>query len=210
MREIIAILRGVTPEVVEPIGDALVDAGITIIEVPLNSPDPFVSIEKLSARQGERALIGAGTVLSSQEVDQVALAGGRLIVSPNCNREVIERALQLGLQSMPGVFTATECFTAIGAGAKSLKLFPSEIAGPKGLKALKAVLPPDVGLHAVGGVSATNLAEWKQAGASGFGIGSALYKPGDNAVTVAMRARGLVSTYDEVFGPATENGGETA
>lgn len=202
MRRITAILRGVTPGEIVSIGDALIGAGITIIEVPLNSPDPFASIERLAARHGAHALIGAGTVLTPQEVERVAQAGGRLVVSPNCNPEVIARTLQLGLQSMPGVFTATECFAAIDAGASSLKLFPAEIAGPKGLKALRAVLSPDVELHAVGGVSASNLGEWKAAGASGIGIGSAIYKPGDDAAGVASKAEGLVSAYDKVFGPA--------
>ena len=210
MRRIVAILRGVTPEEVDSVGDALMEAGIAIIEVPLNSPDPYTSIKRLAARHGERATIGAGTVLTTKEVDLVAQAGGRLIVSPNCNPEVIDRTLQLGMRSMPGVFTATECFAAINARTKSLKLFPSEVVGPKGLKALRSVLPADVELHAVGGVSASNLAEWKLAGASGFGIGSALFKPGDYAASVASRARELVMAYDAVFTRSGGNGGDAS
>ncbi|MEC9342960.1 MAG: 2-dehydro-3-deoxy-6-phosphogalactonate aldolase [Pseudomonadota bacterium] len=210
MRNIVAILRGVKPGEVEAIGTALIEAGISIIEVPLNSPDPFDSIARLTARHGADALIGAGTVLTPAEVDEVARAGGRLVVSPNCNPEVIGRTLQLGMKSMPGVFTATECFAAIGAGARSLKLFTSEISGPNGLNALRAVLPTDIELHAVGGASAANLAEWKAAGASGFGIGSALYRPGDDAAVVASKARELQAAYDELFEPAANNGEETA
>ncbi|MCI5078359.1 2-dehydro-3-deoxy-6-phosphogalactonate aldolase [Oricola sp.] len=198
-RKIVAILRGIRPDEAAAVGAALVEAGITMIEVPLNSPQPLASIEILARDLGDAALIGAGTVLTPQQVDDVSSAGGRLIVSPNCNTDVISRTLSLGLVSMPGVFTPTECFTAIEAGARAIKLFPAEIAGPAGLKAIKAVLPKDVGIYAVGGISAGNCAEWARAGAAGFGIGGALYKPGDDAPTVAARARDMVAAHDAAF-----------
>lgn len=198
-RKLVAILRGMRPDEAEAIGGALVEAGITMIEVPLNSPDPMASIEILARRYGGDALVGAGTVLSARQVDEVASAGGRIVVSPNFSPEVVARTLSLGLQPMPGVFTPTECLAALDAGARTIKLFPAEIAGPAGLKAIKAILPADAEIYAVGGVAADNCAEWAKAGAAGAGIGGALYKPGDEASTVAARARALVAAYDEAF-----------
>jgi 2-dehydro-3-deoxyphosphogalactonate aldolase len=195
-RKLVAILRGVEPGEVGVIGEALVDAGISIIEVPLNSPDPIASIEILAKRLGERALIGAGTVLTMLDVDAVAGAGARLVVSPNCDPGVIERTLSHDMVSMPGVFTPGECFAAIHAGARRIKLFPASLAGSGGLKAIKAVLPEDIDVYAVGGASAADFADWIAAGAAGFGIGTALYKPGDSAETVAARARELAAAYD--------------
>ena len=198
-RKIVAILRGVKPGEVVKIASALIEAGITSIEVPLNSPQPLHSIAALVRIFGEEASIGAGTVITPDEVDHVAAAGGRLVVSPNCDAAVIARTLELRIRSMPGVYTATECFTAIKAGARVLKLFPANLAGPEGLKALKAVLPPEVEIFAVGGASAGNFAEWVAAGADGFGIGTALYKPGASPQEVFERASEIVAAYDEVM-----------
>ncbi|MAY62830.1 MAG: 2-dehydro-3-deoxy-6-phosphogalactonate aldolase [Rhizobiales bacterium] len=198
-RNLVAILRGVTPDEVEEIAVALIDAGITTIEVPLNSPEPYKSIGRLARRFGDDALIGAGTVLSPQEVDHVHDVGGSLVVSPNCDPAVIARTLEHGMVSMPGVFTATECFLAIAAGARTLKLFPGSMAGPEGLKALRAVMPADVDLYAVGGAAPDNLVEWVAAGAVGFGIGSYLFKPGMSASDVASRAEKMVAAYDEAM-----------
>lgn len=195
-RKLVAILRGVTPADVVAIGEALIDAGFGIIEVPLNSPDPIESIALLATRFGDRALIGAGTVLSVDQVEAVAAAGGRLVVSPNCDAAVIARTVAKGMVSMPGVFTPTECFAAIAAGARTIKLFPASLIGPAGVKAMKAVLPPDVDVLAVGGASPANFAEWIAAGAAGFGIGTALYVPGDGADAVAAKARAIVAAYD--------------
>ena len=198
-RKLVAILRGVTPDEVEEIAIALVEAGITTIEVPLNSPEPYRSIGRLARRFGDDALIGAGTVLSPQEVDHVHDVGGALVVSPNCDPAEIARTLEHDMVSMPGVFTATECFLAIAAGARTLKLFPGSMAGPEGLKALKAVMPADVDLYAVGGAAPDNLGEWVAAGAVGFGIGSYLFKPGMSAADVAARAARMVAAYDEAM-----------
>ncbi|MBZ0161194.1 MAG: 2-dehydro-3-deoxy-6-phosphogalactonate aldolase [Notoacmeibacter sp.] len=195
-RNIVAILRGITPREAAAAGRALADAGITMIEVPLNSPEPFDSIRILVDLLGDEALVGAGTVLDAGGVEKVATAGGRLIVAPNTDSAVISAALALGMECMPGVFTATECFAAIKAGARQLKLFPASVAGPGGLKALKAVLPSDAGLWPVGGAGKENFADWWAAGAAGFGIGTALYKPGDSAGEIARRARETVAAYD--------------
>ncbi|WP_417668275.1 2-dehydro-3-deoxy-6-phosphogalactonate aldolase [Roseibium sp.] len=195
-RKLVAILRGITPEEVEAVGAVLIETGISMIEVPLNSPHPFVSIERLASAFGKDALIGAGTVTEPSDVDKVRAAGGQLIVSPNCDSAVIARTLEHGMTSMPGVFTPTECFAAIKAGAGAIKLFPASIAGTGGLKALKAVLPPHVDVYAVGGASASNFNDWINAGAAGFGIGSALYKPGDAPKAVAAKAREIVAAYD--------------
>ena len=192
-RKIVAILRGVRPGEVEAIAAAIIDAGISTIEVPLNSPEPFDSISRIAAAFGREALVGAGTVLAPEQAEQVHAAGGRLIVSPNCDPSVIARTLELGMVSMPGVFTATECFAAIAAGATGLKLFPAGQAGTGALKALRAVLPADMPVYAVGGAGPANFAEWIAAGAQGFGIGTALYAPGDSAETVAARARDMVA-----------------
>ncbi|MGA0616492.1 2-dehydro-3-deoxy-6-phosphogalactonate aldolase [Paracoccus sp. KR1-242] len=190
---IIAILRGLTPTDALAVGEALIDAGIDRIEVPLNSPDPLESIRLMATAFAGRATIGAGTVLTVEDVARVADVGGRMIVSPNTNPEVIRETRRLGLESYPGVFTATECFAAIAAGATGLKLFPADQAGTVALKALRAVLPRDMSVYAVGGVGPNNFADWIAAGAQGFGIGSSLYKPGDSADQVGQRAREMVA-----------------
>lgn len=195
-REIIAILRGVQPDEVVEIGRALMDEGITRIEVPLNSPDPLSSIERLAGIADEQTLIGAGTVLTAGQVRDVQGAGGRIIVSPDCNPAVIDATKAAGMQSFPGVTTPTECFTALRHGADGLKLFPSFLVGPKGLQAIAAVLPEGTRTYAVGGVGPENFGDWFAAGATGFGIGTGLYQPGLDAKTVRARARTIVAAYD--------------
>ena len=190
---VVAILRGVKPDEVDAVGDALVEAGIIIIEVPLNSPDPFDSIGRLAKRHGARALIGAGTVLEPADVARVKDAGGQLIVAPNFDADVVRAARAAGLVALPGVMTPSEGFAALKAGADGLKLFPAEIIPPTVFKAWRAVFPADCLLLAVGGVGVDNLKIYAQAGASGYGIGSALYKPGRSPAEIAPLARALVA-----------------
>lgn len=191
----VAILRGVRPEEVVPVAQAVVEAGWCVIEVPLNSPAPFASIARLSEALAADILVGAGTVRTPAEVDRVAEAGGRLIVMPHADVAVIAHAARRGLMVLPGVHTATEAFAAIDAGADALKLFPAEIGGPPLLKALRAVLPKQVPVLPVGGVAPDTVAAWRAAGAAGFGVGSALYRPGDDAATVGERARAFVAAH---------------
>jgi 2-dehydro-3-deoxyphosphogalactonate aldolase len=189
---LVAVLRGITPDDAESVGEALVDAGIVIVEVPLNSPEPYESIARLARRIGPRSLVGAGTVTTAAQVTEVAKAGGRLIVSPHANAAVVRAAKAAGLLAIPGFFTATEAWAMLDAGADALKLFPAEAASPAMLKALRAVLPPGTIVIPVGSIQADTLAPWLNAGADGFGIGSSLYKPGDSAATVAAKAVPLV------------------
>jgi len=189
---LIAILRGVTPGEVVAVGEALFDAGFRLIEVPLNSPEPLESIARLAKAFANRAVIGAGTVLRPAEVTAVRTAGGTLIVSPNTNVEVIAATTKAGLVSLPGCATASEAFAALEAGATALKLFPAEGASPAVLKAIRAVLPRGVRLLPVGGITPGNMAPWREAGAAGFGIGSALYSPGVGLDEIARRARTFV------------------
>jgi len=191
---LVAILRGVRPDEVEAIGDALEAAGIAIVEVPLNSPHPLDSIARLARRFGDRMLIGAGTVMTRDEVAAIANDGGRLIVTPHSDASVVAAAKSLGMIASPGCFTPTEAFAMLRAGADGLKLFPAEAASPSVLKALLAVLPKDTIVLPVGGIDAANMPAWRAAGAAGFGIGSAIYRVGDNTATVAEKAKSLVGS----------------
>lgn len=193
---LVAILRGLKPEESVEVGEALMEAGFKIVEVPLNSPEPFVSIEKLAKSLGNRAIVGAGTVLNVESVRKLADVGGQIVISPNTNVEVIRESKALGLISFPAFFTATEAFAAVDAGADALKLFPAELAGPKGLKALKAVLPKDLPIFPVGGVEPDNMHTYLEVGAAGFGIGSAVYKPGDTPEIVFKKAKAFVDGWN--------------
>lgn len=196
-RHIIAILRGIRTDEAVPVCTALVEAGITLIEVPLNSPNAVGSIEAAAKALGNRAEIGAGTVLTPEDVRAVAGAGGTFIVSPDTNAAVIAETVRLGLKSYPGVFSPSDAFAAIRAGATGLKFFPAEVLGAKGIKAMKAVLPPALPLYAVGGANPDNFGDFFAAGCSGFGLGTYLFKPGMSAVDVAARAALAVAAYDK-------------
>ena len=190
---LIAILRGVRPDEAEPIGAALEAAGIAIVEVPLNSPDPLASIRRLAARFGDRLLIGAGTVMTSAQVAEIATAGGRLVVTPHAAADVVREAKARGMLACPGFFTPTEAFAMLAAGADALKLFPAEAASPAVLRSIRAVLPPGTPVLPVGGIEAANMKPWLDAGAAGFGIGSSIYRPGDTAETVGAKATRLIA-----------------
>ncbi|MFT4708179.1 MAG: 2-dehydro-3-deoxyphosphogalactonate aldolase [Ascidiaceihabitans sp.] len=198
-RPLIAILRGIKPSEAVDIAAALLGAGIDRIEVPMNSPDPFESIGKIVDAFGNDALIGAGTILTTAQVDQVAAVGGKLIVSPNCDARVIAHTKAKDMQSWPGVFTPTEAFTALQAGADGLKLFPGSMAGPSGLQAMRAILPVGTQVFAVGGVRPENFDKWIAASADGFGLGSAIYKPSMTAKDVNVAAKAIVTAYDRAI-----------
>jgi 2-dehydro-3-deoxyphosphogalactonate aldolase len=190
---LVAILRGVRPDEVVAIGQELVAAGFTLIEVPMNSPDPLDSVARLVAALGDRAMIGAGTVLTIDQVAAMRDAGGRMVISPNTNIDVIRASAAAGLVSLPGIATPSEALAAIDAGATALKLFPAEAASPTVLKAMRAILPSELRMLPVGGIVPEGMAPWRQAGAAGFGLGSALYKPGMTASEVGERARAFVA-----------------
>ena len=198
-RHLIAILRGITPSETIDVCEALIEAGITMIEVPLNSPDALISIAMASNALGDIATIGAGTVLSKKQVAAVSEAGGTFVVSPDTNKQVIAETIRMQMLSFPGVFTPSDAFRAIKAGATGLKFFPAEVLGPKGIKAMKAVLPPEIPLYAVGGANPDNFGEYFAAGCSGFGLGTYIYKPGMDAAQVSERANAAVAAYDAGF-----------
>jgi len=202
-RGLVAILRGLKPEEAVAVGRALFEAGIEAIEVPLNSPQPFASIASIVAALPKTALVGAGTVLTPDDVDGLHEAGGRLLVSPNIDAEVMGRAMQHGMVTMPGVFTPTEAFHAIRLGASALKFFPASVLGAAGISAMRAVLPVETLVGAVGGVSEKDFAGYKAAGVSVFGLGSSLFKPGMSVDDVTMRAQAAVAAWDAAFGGAS-------
>ncbi|NYD89430.1 2-dehydro-3-deoxy-6-phosphogalactonate aldolase [Sphingomonas melonis] len=195
---LVAILRGLTPAEAEGVGDALVDAGFTLLEVPLNSPDPLTSISAMAKRYAGRAMVGAGTVLTPEAVEQVAAAGGELIISPNTNTDVIRASVARGLVSLPGYYTPSEGFAALAAGAHALKLFPADGASPGFLKAQRAVLPKTIRVLAVGGISPDTMAPWRAAGADGFGLGSNLYRAGKSVADVARDAAAFVTAAKDL------------
>ena len=203
VRELIAILRGVTPHEAVAIAEELIFSGITKIEVPLNSPNAYDSIESRANRYSGEAIIGAGTVLKKNEVTSVFNAGGMMIVSPNVNVDVIKETKKLRMRSYPGGFTATECFGAIDSGSDGIKLFPAFLMGVDGFKALRAVLPPGLSTYAVGGVEPSNFAAWLASGITGFGIGNYLYKVGDTVSSVGKKAKKIVSAYDDASNEIT-------
>lgn len=193
---LVAILRGLRPDEALGVGEMLVEAGFKIVEVPLNSPEPFDSIKLLVQALGKRAIVGAGTVLNVAAVETLHAVGGQICISPNANPDVIRRAKQLGMISFPAFFTPTEAFSAIDAGADAIKLFPAELAGTTGLKAMKAVLPKNVPVFPVGGVNPDNMKDFIEAGAAGFGIGSAVFKPGDTPEIVYKKAKAFVDSWN--------------
>ena len=195
-RKLIAILRGISPDEAEAVAEVLVDEGIHWIEVPLNSPEAPVSIERMRKHCGQDIHVGAGTVLDLADVQRIYDVGGDFIVSPNCDESLIRKTKSLGMSSYPGVFTPTECFSALQSGADALKLFPAAMMGTSGVRAIRDVLPAATELYAVGGVNSDNMADWLASGVNGFGIGSALYKPGKSIVDIAAAAQQFVAVYD--------------
>jgi 2-dehydro-3-deoxyphosphogalactonate aldolase len=203
--ELIGILRGLTPERAAEVGDALVGCGFRTLEVPLNSPDPFSTIELLARAHAGSCLIGAGTVVTIAEVDRVHGAGGRLVVAPNCDRQVIGRALELGMRVLPGIATATEAFAALQAGATELKLFPASTYGAGHLRALKSVLPKHVKIFPVGGIGSQDIATWLASGADGFGFGGELFKPTYTLAELTQRAQDLVQAHAQALRSSGKN-----
>lgn len=201
-RSLVAILRGITPDEVEAVMAALIEEGFELAEIPLNSPDPFSSIRRAASAFGDRCVIGAGTVLETEQVDRLADAGGRLVVSPNIEPAVIARASGHKMLTMPGVLTPTEALLAVKCGASALKFFPASVLGAGGIAAIKTILPKETVVGAVGGVSESSFADFRKIGVSTFGLGTNLYAPGDSADTVREKARRIITAYDTVFGDA--------
>jgi 2-dehydro-3-deoxyphosphogalactonate aldolase len=198
-RSLVAILRGVQPNEIEGIAAALIEEGFEAVEIPLSSPDPFTSIETAAKIAPGSVLIGAGTVLTEADVDRLNDSGGRLFISPNVNPPVIVRAATHGMVTMPGIFTPTEALAAVAAGASGLKFFPASVLGPSGIKAIRAVLPPEIEVGAVGGVSEKDFAAYAATGIRTFGMGSSLYAPGMDASEVRKRAKATITAYDAVY-----------
>ncbi len=199
-RPIIAILRGLKPEETEAVVGTLIETGFTAIEIPLNSPDPFRSIATAVKMAPEGCLIGAGTMLTVADVDRLADVGGRLMVSPNVEPAVISHAASKGMVTMPGVFTPTEALAAARAGATGLKFFPASVLGPAGIQAMRAILPPELEIAAVGGVSEKDFADYAKVGVRSYGLGSSIFKPGMSAAEVGARARATIEAYDAAYG----------